>query len=422
MTLHYRSVCRAVTMVGLCTALATAGGCGLHQKIKESTPVNSSGGLGVDIPKGFDFKTSDVKVININRYSDNYKSGKALVYFIFQNKRCVISRGYADEEGEYRNEFDIPSYVDTLYVEIAGNDGATLLTTMDLKTGTQKVEVIPPAVQSVFRVKGSDGWQTGDFFPYETGYGTLMFEDNWPEQGDYDFNDLVFNYHLSYSSKMMQVKVNNILRSRTIYDKFTYDYYLSAAGAAYHSGFAIKLPASLRSKIVSATVMRNDVLPAETLTIDKSSSAPIVIPVFNDQRDYVAAMWNTAENTTEPPVHFSVELTFRDLPEQSYDYYVNSTYKPEPYILRKKDNVISEIHLPGKVFDQDGTDLYTTSNTEPWALDVSFGIRYPYEYINIKNAFFPYFSKWFTNTPDDNYTDWFVNPDIDSTHPFYMIN
>lgn len=62
--------------------------------------------------------------------------------------------------------------------------------------------------------------------------GTLAFEDNWPQKGDYDFNDFVTGY--SYSL----IKGNNDKDVKAIRLTFI----PRALGASYNSGFGIQLP------------------------------------------------------------------------------------------------------------------------------------------------------------------------------------
>jgi len=37
------------------------------------------------------------------------------------------------------------------------------------------------------------------YYPSATGFGSFAFEDNWPEMGDYDFNDLVVDYQFKHT-------------------------------------------------------------------------------------------------------------------------------------------------------------------------------------------------------------------------------
>ncbi len=39
---------------------------------------------------------------------------------------------------------------------------------------------------------------TDQYLPSENTYGTMAFEDLWPSEGDYDFNDMVVNYNWHY--------------------------------------------------------------------------------------------------------------------------------------------------------------------------------------------------------------------------------
>ena len=64
--------------------------------------------------------------------------------------------------------------------------------------------------------------------------GVLGFEDNWPEQGDYDLNDVVMKYQSSVDYNIDN-KVLNII------DKFT----LAWTGANYKNSFAYEVPFDL---------------------------------------------------------------------------------------------------------------------------------------------------------------------------------
>lgn len=62
--------------------------------------------------------------------------------------------------------------------------------------------------------------------------GTLAFEDSWPEEGDYDFNDFV----TAYTYKLVAGNNNrNVKGIRLTFSP-------KALGASYNSGFAIQLP------------------------------------------------------------------------------------------------------------------------------------------------------------------------------------
>lgn len=82
----------------------------------------------------------------------------------------------------------------------------------------------------------------GDRVGTEAYRGLLGFEDNWPNQGDYDMNDMV----LKYVSSVDYNYENNVI---SITDKFT----LSWTGASYHNGFAYEVPFDLSGADVSVS-------------------------------------------------------------------------------------------------------------------------------------------------------------------------
>ncbi|MEL6822865.1 MAG: LruC domain-containing protein, partial [Calditrichota bacterium] len=65
-----------------------------------------------------------------------------------------------------------------------------------------------------------------NYYPSENSYGTLGYEDQWPIQGDYDFNDLVIDYRYN---EVTNVK-NEVVE---VSGKFV----IKAVGAAYENGF-----------------------------------------------------------------------------------------------------------------------------------------------------------------------------------------
>lgn len=87
-----------------------------------------------------------------------------------------------------------------------------------------------------------DATNPGDRKGTDTYRGLLAFEDNWPQQGDYDMNDVVLKYlsNIDYNSDNMVLNIN---------DKFT----LVWSGAQYRNSFCYEVPYDL-SKATKVTV------------------------------------------------------------------------------------------------------------------------------------------------------------------------
>lgn len=93
-------------------------------------------------------------------------------------------------------ELSVPAGTGTIYVQFTKSDGTKEVLPVSLASAPTTRSV------SVLEVKLPEGVgefanrrQMG-FYPSMGGYGTLLFEDSWPNQGDYDFNDLVARYQI----------------------------------------------------------------------------------------------------------------------------------------------------------------------------------------------------------------------------------
>ncbi|MCG8701590.1 MAG: LruC domain-containing protein, partial [Bacteroidales bacterium] len=72
-----------------------------------------------------------------------------------------------------------------------------------------------------------------NYYPGNSTFGTLLFEDLWPFRGDYDFNDLVVDYQFNQTTNS-QNQVTNISTKLVV----------KAIGASYHNGFGIEFNTS----------------------------------------------------------------------------------------------------------------------------------------------------------------------------------
>lgn len=80
------------------------------------------------------------------------------------------------------------------------------------------------------------------YYPTYQHFGCWMFEDLWPQQGDYDFNDVVMGYHY-----VLKGNADNEIGEITLRLK------VKAIGAAYDNGFGLRFPSLLPSDIQQVT-------------------------------------------------------------------------------------------------------------------------------------------------------------------------
>ncbi|MEM7256572.1 MAG: LruC domain-containing protein [Pseudomonadota bacterium] len=114
------------------------------------------------------------------------------------------------------------------------------------------------------------------WYPSESGYTTIAYEDNWPFEGDYDMNDLVAYLRIgtySLGGDATSVKVFGEI---------------AAVGAAYHNGFAIRIPGVLNSDIESHTLtINNKSVDAGALLSGAAASDEAIFTITEDVWDYL---------------------------------------------------------------------------------------------------------------------------------------
>jgi len=229
-----------------------------------------------------------------------------------------------------------------------------------------------------------------NFYPGENQWGTLAFEDMWPQQGDYDFNDLVIDYNAlqvyNGSNKIKDFVVNAKLR---------------AVGATRQNAFALELPFPASAiESVTSTVDGN----AYTMPVTEAGDNSILMVIPNTN-DFVTVpgngvFWNTQpDQPTFTPVVFYFKITLRNA--------IDSNSLPEwgwanPFLIVNKVTG-HEVHLAGRpptIFanpslfgtEDDTSNLttgryYKTIDNLPWALDIPVSWKYPIEKAQITKAY-----------------------------------
>lgn len=249
------------------------------------------------------------------------------------------------------------------------------------------------------------------FTPGENVFGSLAFEDLWPEAGDYDVNDLVLDYNFQEVQNVAQevVQLNATFKIR-------------AMGALYENGFGFSLRNVHANKVANVTgqkIIENDeiVLQANGIEVGVEEAAILVF-------DNAFRIWegsNTQTNTVPgkdyvQPYEFALTIIFTE-PIASSDL----GYAPfNPFIFRSGDRGL-EVHLknqpPTSKAHQElfgtgddaslGDSYYHSSNYLPWAFHLPIRFDYPKETESISNTF-SFFDTW-AETNGVEGKDWYIN-------------
>ena len=260
------------------------------------------------------------------------------------------------------------------------------------------------------------------------GWGTIMFEDLWPSYGDYDFNDLVFNYkvqlYMNNKNKIRSMLIG--VRVRAVGGSLPYDLYLSLLGV---NGGEIDRIEPVSSKNASSecalvalnsanNVKDNAVLKFEN--IRQNANKPAGSIYLNTEKGYEMADKDLVE--VSYLVTFRNEIKLDNLAFDTFDFFI---------AREQEDGSRMEIHMGGFPATPEGLAYYETSKKESsninnsvkpyfsnsnlvWGINVPTDISHAYESGNFLKAY-PKFKQWVLSGGFEN-ENWYKYND-----PSYLI-
>jgi len=252
------------------------------------------------------------------------------------------------------------------------------------------------------------------YFPSQSGFAQLAFEDNWPSKGDYDMNDLVVNYRYTFIANAQAQLV-------TMQGDFT----VAASGASFKNGFGVQLPFSASSvQSVTGQQTISNYIQFAGNGVEAGQSKAVIIPFDNHEAvihypDYSYFINTLNAKDKIQSATASVLVTFTS-PVSTSGLSISSL---NPFLISNLRRSY-EVHLPGypgtdkadnNLFGTNddasliaGRQTYTSRENWPWALsfnDTSF--NYPLERINITEAY-PHFADW-AASGGTTFLDWYNN-------------
>ncbi|OEK04899.1 LruC domain-containing protein [Roseivirga misakiensis] len=249
------------------------------------------------------------------------------------------------------------------------------------------------------------------YTPSALGMGTLAYEDLWPVQGDYDFNDLVIGYRFV-----------NVMNSSNRSVRMEIELTIKAVGAGDHSGFAIELPFN-KTDIASVTghEVNGSLISLDANGLEAGQSKAVIV-IFNDAYDHVSpnpgeTFVNTvdSENSTATKsfnilVQFVSPIEASQMSEAPFNPFIFSSYNrgKEIHLSGKSPTDLADISLFGTADDDTNpgfNKFYQNVDNLPWAINVIHNFRHPIEKTRIDKAY-NRFRDWGMSR-GTNYKDWY---------------
>jgi LruC domain-containing protein len=274
------------------------------------------------------------------------------------------------------NSFGNEAYVDTWVI---GDEDSVPLT---ITIRAPQADADGDTIANVFDEYPCDPNKASSVFvPSQSSMGMVMYEDLWPSDGDFDFNDTViaYNYEIIYN------------RQETI-TAIRANFNVIAIGASLHSGLGLALP--IPAAAVSQ-IHRRIGEGGVDLPVVRSSDGNLVVHVINDLRQ----TFSVADQyiNTRPAEPVTRPRTISVLVELAQPVALRASDAPFDLFLYWTHDPSHEIHRPmyAGTLDMDTTLFGTESDgsTEtrhfvnhqgvPFALDVPVSTLYPVEKIPI---------------------------------------
>lgn len=252
------------------------------------------------------------------------------------------------------------------------------------------------------------------YYPSSSTYSTIAFEDNFPNKGDYDMNDLVVDYQYAFISNA----ANQVVELKGNFN-------VAAAGASFHNGFGVQLPvpASAVASVTGQQSISNYITFASN-GVEAGQTKAVIIPFDNhealiknpDASFFINTQTSkdkvTNGKTAAIDINFATPVAASTLTVSAFNPFLISN-------LRRG----YEAHLPGYApTDKASTTLFGTGDDNsapatgryylskenwPWAINFSNAFSWPVEGVPINQAYL-HFSDW-ASSSGANYIDWYTN-------------
>ncbi|GMQ33805.1 hypothetical protein Ataiwa_20770 [Algoriphagus taiwanensis] len=247
------------------------------------------------------------------------------------------------------------------------------------------------------------------YYPSSTGFGSFAFEDNWPEMGDYDFNDLVVDYQY----KQIMNSKNEVVE---LHPKFIF----RAAGAGMRNGFGFSLESSASAvKSVTGTKNSPNLIKVQANGVEANQQKAVIVVTDNVHQLFGKSNFVNTESGkgTSSPVEIDLVIAFNNPLAQE-----RIGYAPfNPFLIAGQDRS-REIHLPGyaptdlvdETFFGTGDDAgkkgqinsyYKSKSALPWAINTPESFAYPIEKQDVRGAHLR-FDRW-AQSSGFTFMDWY---------------
>jgi LruC domain-containing protein len=250
-----------------------------------------------------------------------------------------------------------------------------------------------------------------NYYPSKSGNATIAFEDLWPSKGDYDFNDLILDYHY-----------NQITNSNNEVVAIDASYTLRAVGGSYKNGFGVQFNTSADNiSEVKGQLFTDDILKINSNGTEANQTKAVIM-VFDDALKILKHKGKyPGINTTKgsefvEPVVINVSFGFikpvpvKELGSAPYNpfIFVNGDRTREIHLPKNAPTDLADLKRFGRNDDDTKIEIgnyYMSQKYLPWVINFPTKFDYPAENQDITKAYL-HFTEWATKLGEE-YADWY---------------
>ena len=195
-------------------ALTTFSACAEKMVFTDNPDVNPDDKGFTEVPLDFDWSMSHDIAIQLK--SD--VTTRAYIYEDENLQKLICTTVLEADKPETINLTAL-NLLDKLYLAYIDNNGKTAVRTIDIEQNkilTRSVNISGDISDAAETLPALEGNKTMIFSPNSTVYGTVLFEDMYPETGDYDMNDFVLGYRKQYGKNDTSETLEITLQIRAI--------------------------------------------------------------------------------------------------------------------------------------------------------------------------------------------------------------
>lgn len=248
------------------------------------------------------------------------------------------------------------------------------------------------------------------YYPSASDWVTLAYEDNWPNMGDYDMNDLV-----------VRERLQTIYNASGQISGFKLSGFIDARGASNHNGFALRLIGKTPDVVANAYIV------IDGISYDKSVEqfqSEAVIQLWRDTHIFTTtgesgkcSHFNTVKGcSTFDPVPFELDVQFdgtvASLNHSDFDFFIFRSNKRshEIHFAGYGPTDLFAAWRFGKAADTSDPETgryFKSAGNLPWGLKINSAWNHPREYIDVLWAY-PQYEQWVESSGTSS-IEWYLD-------------